>query len=126
MKKILIVDDELVMAETMLLMLNSRGYRVSMAGDGRRAVEVIRTDPPDLVISDLAMPVMDGLQLLEWLRDHRSLDTVKFMIMTGKQNVLGPLKRHHLEADDYIAKPFDEKQLLAKVEKMIGRPISGE
>ena len=123
MKSILIVDDESVMAETMLLMLNSRGYRASMAGDGRRAAEVIRKKPPDLVISDLAMPVMDGLQLLEWLRDHRSLDKVKFMIMTGKQNVLGPLKRHHLEADDYIAKPFNEQQLLTMVEKLIGLPV---
>lgn len=126
MKNILIVDDEAVLAETMLLMLGSRGYRGSMAGDGRRAIEIIHHDRPDLVISDLAMPAMDGLQLLEWLRDHRSLDKVKFMIMTGKQNVLGPLKRHHLEADDYIAKPFTETQLLAKVEKLIGHPASGE
>ena len=123
MKSILIVDDEAVMAETMLLMLNSRGYRASMAGDGRRAVEMIRKDPPQLVISDLAMPVMDGLQLLEWMRDHRSLDNVKFIIMTGKQNVLGPLKRHHIEADDSIAKPFTEAQLLAMVEKLIGLPV---
>lgn len=126
MTDILIVDDEPVLAETMQLMLNGRGYRASTAGDGRQASEQIRKNPPRLVISDLAMPVMDGLQLLEWLRDHRSLDKVKYMIMTGKQNVLGPLKRHHLEADEYIAKPFDEKQLLAKVEKMIGRADSGE
>lgn len=123
MKDILIVDDEAVLAETVLLMLNGRGYRASMAGDGRRAAEMIKMDPPDLVISDLAMPVMDGLQLLEWLRDHRSLDKVKFMIMTGKQNVLGPLKRHHLEADESIAKPFTETQLLATVEKLIGPPV---
>lgn len=69
MKDILIVDDEAVMAETLLLMLNSRGYRASMAENGRRASELIIKNPPDLVISDLAMPVMDGLQLLEWLRD---------------------------------------------------------
>jgi len=111
------------MAETVLMMLNGRGYRASMAGDGRRAAELIRKDPPRLVISDLAMPVMDGLQLLEWLRDHRSLDNVKFMIMTGKQNVLGPLKRHHIEADDSIAKPFNEAQLLTMVEKLIGPPV---
>lgn len=115
-----------MLAETILLMLNSRGYRASMAVDGRQATELIKPNPPDLVISDLAMPVMDGLQLLEWMRDHRSLDRVKFMIMTGKQNVLGPLKRHHTEADDYIAKPFNEQQLLMKVEKMIGRPVTGE
>ncbi|HAD82848.1 MAG: hypothetical protein A2509_12115 [Candidatus Edwardsbacteria bacterium RIFOXYD12_FULL_50_11] len=123
---ILIVDDEAVLAAMVLMMLNGRGYHASVAGDGRRAAEMIKMDPPDLVISDLAMPTMDGLQLLEWLRNHRSLDKVKFMIMTGKQNVLGPLKRHSIEADDSIAKPFTEEQLLAKVIKLIGHPAKKE
>jgi DNA-binding response OmpR family regulator len=126
MKNILIVDDETVLAETMLMILNGRGYRTRSANDGRQATDLIRKEPPDLVISDLAMPAMDGLQLLEWVRDHRSLDRMKFMIMTGKQNVLEPLKRHHIEADDSIAKPFTETQLLAKVKKLIGPPVQGE
>ena len=120
MKKVLIVDDEAVLAETAALLLKHQGYQVLWASDGSQALKLIKDHKPDLVIADLVMPNMDGLQLLEWVRDHRSLDKVKYLLMTVKESVIEPLKRHHTEADDYMAKPFDKKQLLEKVKKLIG------
>jgi len=123
MKNILVVDDESVLAETMTMILRQNGYPAESVRNGREAAERIKQELPVLVISDLAMPVMDGLQLLEWLRDHRSMDLVKFIMMTGKENVLEPLKRHNIGADEYLAKPFSEQQLLDKVEKLVGAPV---
>lgn len=120
MKKVLIVDDEAVLAETVALLLKRQGYHVLWASDGSQALKLVEEQKPDLVIADLVMPNMNGLQLLEWVRDRRSLDKVKFLLMTVKESVLEPLKRHHTEADDYMAKPFDKDQLLEKVKKLIG------
>jgi DNA-binding response OmpR family regulator len=120
MKNILIVDDEAVLAETAALLLKHQGYQVQWASDGSQALKLIEDHKPDLVIADLVMPNMDGLQLLEWVRDHRSLDKVKYLLMTVKESVLEPLKRHRIGADDYMSKPFDKKQLLEKVKKLIG------
>ena len=120
MKKVLIVDDEAVLVETVALLLKHQGYQVLRACDGSQALKVVEEQKPDLVIADLVMPNMDGLQLLEWVRDRRSLDGVKYMLMTVKESVLEPLKRHHTEADEYMSKPFDKGQLLEKVKKLIG------
>jgi len=120
MKKVLIVDDEAVLAETVALLLKRQGYHVLWASDGSQALKLIEDQRPDLVIADLVMPNMDGLQLLEWVRDRRSLDSVKFILMTVKESVLEPLKRHRVEADDYMSKPFERGQLLEKVKKLIG------
>jgi CheY-like chemotaxis protein len=122
MKRILIVDDEAVLVETMALLLRRRGYHVLWAGDGSQALELVEEQKLDLVIADLVMPNMDGLKLLEWVRDHRSLDGIKFLLITAKQNVLEPLKRHHTEADGYMSKPFEKGQLLEKVKDLIGEP----
>jgi DNA-binding response OmpR family regulator len=120
MKTILIAEDEAVLAETVALFLRHEGYRVQWASDGTQAVKMIEDKGPDLVIADLVMPNMGGLQLLEWLRDRRSLDGVKFILMTVKETVLEPLKRHQVEADAYLAKPFDKITLLRSVRELIG------
>jgi DNA-binding response OmpR family regulator len=120
MKTILIAEDEAVLAETVALFLRHEGYRVQWASDGTQAVKMVEDKEPDLVIADLVMPNMGGLQLLEWLRDRRSLDGVKFILMTVKETVLEPLKRHQVEADAYLAKPFDKITLLRSVRELIG------
>ncbi len=121
MKSVLIVDDEKVLAETIALILGRAGYIVLISTDGKQAQEIIEGKNVDLIITDLVMPRLDGLKLMEWLRDHRSLDRVKIMLMTGKPNAINPLKMHSPEADDYLVKPFDETALLGKVEKLLGK-----
>jgi DNA-binding response OmpR family regulator len=122
MNGILVVDDEAVLIEMLSMVLGRKGYEIFSAKNGLQAQGIIRNKPLELVISDLAMPEMDGLQLLEWIRDHRSLDHMKFIMMTGKENVMEPLRRYKAVADEYIAKPFEEKELLEKVAGLIGYP----
>lgn len=121
MKSIVIADDEAVLAETVSLFLKRDGYKVFWASDGVQAAKLIEENKPDLVLADLVMPNMDGLQLLEWMRDHRSLDRVRFILMTVKDSVLEPLKRHQIEADGYLSKPFDKSAMMQTVHRIIGK-----
>jgi DNA-binding response OmpR family regulator len=116
-----IADDEAVLAETVSLFLKRDGYKVFWASDGVQAAKLIEENKPDLVLADLVMPNMDGLQLLEWMRDHRSLDRVRFILMTVKDSVLEPLKRHQIEADGYLSKPFDKSAMMQTVHRIIGK-----
>ncbi|MDI6739999.1 MAG: response regulator [Candidatus Edwardsbacteria bacterium] len=120
MKRILIVDDEESLARTIALFLGDAGYRTAIAADGELAARALEREAPDLIISDLIMPNRDGLQLLEYVRDRRSLDNTKFMLMTVKDSVFEPLKRYALRSDAALAKPFTRDELLASVRNLIG------
>jgi two-component system, OmpR family, response regulator VicR len=119
-KRVLIVDDEAVLARTIAMFLGEAGYRVTVATDGEQAVRMLETEVPELLITDLIMPNRDGLQLLEYVRDRRSLDNMKFVLMTVKDTVFEPLKRYALAPDATLAKPFTRDQLVATVNHLLG------
>jgi twitching motility two-component system response regulator PilG len=120
MKRILIVDDEEALARTAALFLGDAGYRTAIALDGEQAARWLEREIPDLILSDLIMPNRDGLQLLEHVRDRRSLDNTKYILMTVKDTVFAPLQRYSLAPDTTLAKPFTRKQLLSAVSQLIG------
>ena len=120
MKQILIADDEEALARTIALFLGDAGYRTTLAADGELAARALEREAPDLIISDLVMPNRDGLQLLEYVRDRRSLDNTKFILMTVKDSVFEPLKRYSLTPDATLAKPFTREQLLDTVNRLLG------
>jgi CheY-like chemotaxis protein len=120
MKRILIADDEESLARTIALFLGDAGYRTTVVLDGEQAVNRLEHEAPDLIISDLVMPNRDGLQLLEYVRDRRSLDNTKFLLMTVKESVFEPLKRYALQPDGELAKPFSRDALLELVNNLIG------
>lgn len=120
-QKILIVDDEehiLKMLETRLI---SAGYEVMKAKDGKEAVELAVREKPDLIITDIMMPVMDGYEATKTLRSKLETAIIPIMMLTAKSDVESEIKGIDYGADDYMAKPFDGKRLLARVELLLRR-----
>ena len=115
--KILVVDDEPDMAESTELSLERGGHEVVVSHEGARALELMAVEQPDLVITDLKMPGLDGLQLLQELRT-RKLDT-PVIVLTGYASVDSAVEAMRKGAVDYLAKPFAPEELLLRVERAL-------
>ena len=113
-KKLLLVDDDLCMREITELFLNENGYACTTSENAFRAIDRLQSDQFDLVITDLHMPVMDGLALLEWIK--RRLPKTKVMMMTGDSDM--GLKYQALKRGvvNYLVKPFTLEKFLQEIE----------
>jgi two-component system OmpR family response regulator len=118
MAKILVVDDELNIAETLKYNLVREGYEVTLSGDGRQALEIARREKPDLVILDLMLPGMNGLDICRTLRQT---STVPILMLTAKEEEVDKILGLELGADDYMTKPFSLRELVARVRAMLRR-----
>ena len=103
-KRILIVDDEKNIASSLKGILSDEGYDVSMTGDGMEALELIQKDPPDLVLLDIWLPGMDGIEVLKTLKTYSP--GVEVLIMSGHGTIDTAVKATKLGAQDFIEKPF--------------------
>ena len=110
---VLIVDDDPDILQTLGLCLSTEGYRVVMASNGEEALEVLKTERPDVILLDLMMPVMDGWQFVAEL-DARGLRTAPLLILSADRAVQGHAVNLH--ASGHLAKPFDLDELLTKVQ----------
>lgn len=117
MAHILIVDDEDKMRHVLSIMLSRRGYRVDQAGDGMEAMEMIRTTPFDMVITDIKMPNMDGTSLLKKIMEMSIPCPVVFI--TAFATVDSAVEAMRQGATDYITKPFDEDRILLTIERTL-------
>jgi two-component system, OmpR family, response regulator ResD len=118
MKKILIVDDEFEMRQLLKLYLLQESYFVEEAEDGRKAYEKIMKDDYDLIILDVMMPLMDGWETLKHIR---GMSEVPVMMLTAKGTVRDKVTGLTIGADDYLVKPFDEEELMARVNALLRR-----
>jgi len=120
-KRILCIEDHPEMIELIRLILGRRGFEVEGAVGGREGLEIIAQNPPDLVLLDLMMPDVDGWEVYRQIKSKAELKDVPVIIVTAKalgiDRVLG---LHIAGVDDYIAKPFGPKQLIASVERTLG------
>ncbi len=112
-ESILVVDDEEAIREVVSTMLESKGYRCTTAHNGRAAQELVKRQNPDLVLSDMIMPEMGGIQLLEWLRQHDP--DVPVIMVTAVHDISTALEAIRRGAYDYILKPFEKDQLFLGV-----------
>lgn len=117
-KKVLVVDDETQITRVLRRGLESEGFQVRIAADGRSGLEAFRTWLPDVVITDLTMPGMDGLGLCERIRQ---LSEVPILVLSVKEDETSKVKALDLGADDYVAKPFGMAELLARVRALLRR-----
>jgi two-component system KDP operon response regulator KdpE len=110
---ILLVDDEERIVNFLKAKLKIAGYDILVATNGAEALEQFKTHQPDLVILDLIMPTMDGFEVLKELR---SFSAVPVIILSAKRADVDKIKGLHLGADDYLPKPFNPDELLARIE----------
>lgn len=119
-KKILVVDDEEKIRQSLAGVLSDEGHTVVEAGDGRRALEVLAAEKPDLVILDVWLPEVDGLTLLETVKaDHPDLPVI---IICGHANIEAAVRATRLGAADFIEKPFSIDALLGSITRALGAP----
>lgn len=115
---ILVVDDEKDMVGLLNSYLTSHGYYVFPAGNGREAIDVIKSESIDLVLLDIMMPVMDGLEAAQ---EIRTFSDVPIIMLTAKGNEDDRVIGLKIGADDYVVKPFSPKELLARIEAALRR-----
>lgn len=115
---ILTVDDDALMRRSLAFTLERAGYRVQTAASAEDALAIVALDPPDLVLLDIGLPGMDGLDALRQLR--RTID-VPVIIVTARRRELEQVLGLELGADDYVTKPFDSDVLLARIKAVLRR-----
>jgi DNA-binding response OmpR family regulator len=120
-RKILVVDDEAVLVETIAYNLEQAGYQVLTAADGGSALEAARRETPDLVILDIMLPEMDGLEVCRQLRREHTTATIPIMMLTAKGDEIDKVVGLEVGADDYVTKPFGRRELLARVRALLRR-----
>jgi two-component system, OmpR family, response regulator AdeR len=115
---VLVVEDELTLAQTVELYLRNENYQTERAGDGVRALELFRVARPDLVILDLGLPKLDGLEVLKTIRAESN---VPVLILTARAEEVDELLGLGLGADDYLVKPVSARKLMARVKVLLRR-----
>ena len=117
-RKVLIVEDEANIAELVNLYLKKEGYETMVAGDGGKALELYRSFRPDLVLLDIMLPVMDGWAVCSKIRET---DKTPIIMLTAKGETIDKVAGLEMGADDYIVKPCEMKELLARVHAVLRR-----
>ena len=120
-RKILVVDEEPVLVETIAYNLEQAGYQVTTAADGTSALEAAQRETPDLIILDIMLPEMDGLEVCRQLRRESNTSTTPIMMLTAKGDEIDKVVGLEVGADDYVTKPFGRRELLARVRALLQR-----
>jgi two-component system response regulator MprA len=118
-KKILLVDDEEQLALAVKIRLQSKGYQVTTATNGRQALEAMAKDAPDLVLLDVLMPVMDGYSCLRELNQRFGRGKIPVIVLTARDQLKELFELEGI--DDYVIKPFDHEDLLVRIDRVLQR-----
>jgi DNA-binding response OmpR family regulator len=117
-EKILIVEDETSLQETLVYSLKKQGYTVEAVSDGRLAIETARAHIPDLIVLDIMLPGLDGFEVCKTLRKEMS---VPILMLTARDDEIDRVVGLEVGADDYLTKPFSMRELLARVKAQLRR-----
>lgn len=119
MKKILIVDDEPNIVMALEYTFKKSNYEVFIARDGQEALDILKSNFPDLIILDIMMPMVDGFATLEQIRKDANLQHTKVMFLSAKNKESDIEKGLALGADAYMTKPFSIKKVVEQVEELL-------
>jgi DNA-binding response OmpR family regulator len=117
---ILVVDDDPVIQKLLTVNFEMEGYRVITAGDGIEGLAQVASAPPDIILLDVMMPRMDGLEVARRLKSDPKTEGIPIVLLSAKAQSLDIQSGLDVGADDYVTKPFDPLELLDKVAALIG------
>lgn len=118
---ILVVDDEVSIRELVTFNLQKEGYTVVEADNGVSAVSIAKNNKPDLVVLDLMLPEMDGLEVCRTLKSQQDTTAIPIIMLTAKNEEIDKIIGLELGADDYLTKPFSPRELVARVKAVLRR-----
>jgi DNA-binding NarL/FixJ family response regulator len=121
MKKILVVDDDRILRTVLRHSLEQEGYQVRAVCSATEALTAFEEDIPDVIVSDVSMPEMDGFSFCRRLRSQPSGQLVPFIFLSAKGDLEDRIEGHSSGADAYLTKPFEMKELLVKIEALLER-----
>ena len=120
-KTVLVVDDEPTLVATLKYNLEREGYRVLTASDGEKAINLARAERPDLMVLDLMLPAVDGLEVCRILRREMS---VPILMLTARADEVDKVVGLEIGADDYVTKPFSTRELMARIRALLRRTVT--
>jgi two-component system, OmpR family, phosphate regulon response regulator PhoB len=120
--RVLIVDDEPSIADVLAYNLTKENLEVAIAADGQSALSRAQSFQPELVVLDLMLPIMDGLQVCRQLRSDPRTKNTRILMLTAKGDETDEIVGFNLGADDYVAKPFRIKALIERIKALLRRP----
>ncbi len=123
---ILLVEDEPALVEVLVYNLKKEGYEVLVATDGQEGFRIVQSVLPDLVILDLMLPVMDGLQVCRQIRSTASTQDTRILMLTAKAEEVDEIVGFSMGADDYVTKPFKVKPLIHRIKALLRRSANDE
>lgn len=118
---ILIIEDEEHIVELIKFNLENNGYKVSFATDGQKGLELIESEQPDLVLLDLMLPKVDGIDICNRIKNNKNLKEIPIIMLTAKSGETDKIIGLEIGADDYITKPFSVRELLARIKVVLRR-----
>jgi two-component system, OmpR family, KDP operon response regulator KdpE len=121
--RVLLVDDEVPIQRALAPLFRSRGYEIDVAGNGEAALTLVRSRPPDVVVLDLGLPDIDGVELCRRIRLDSSVPIIVLSARGGEGDKVAALD---LGADDYVTKPFGPEELLARIRVALRRVFSSD
>lgn len=116
--KVLVCDDDFMITKTLEHKLRNEGYEVEIASDGRKAVEMIKGNSYDLILTDMLMPFVGGLELINLIRNQLNIKT-PIIVLSKLGNEDSVIEAFKLGADDYITKPFSPNELSIRVKRFL-------
>src|SRR5215470_6713291 len=121
MERVLIVDDDPDIQRLVTYNLSQAGFQVTTASSGRTALETVQEHPPDLIILDIMMPDIDGMEVCRTLRQRESSRRIPIIMLTARGEEIDRVVGFELGADDYVMKPFSPRELVLRVKSIFRR-----
>lgn len=118
-KTILVVEDEIDILKIIAFRLKKSGYKIISATGGKEALAILKETRPDLIVLDLVMPVIDGYEICKRVRENSALKNIPILILTASATTNMDEKVKAARANGYVLKPFEPKELLDKVKKLL-------